>query len=214
MVRRTKEQALETRNKILAAATAIFDRRSWKEVNLEDVAAAAGVTRGAIYWHFGGKDKLFDAVCDATPLPLELIGAEVALALGPDPLGKFRGACLSALMSAAESPGRATLYSTPSTKEELLDPGGVLLLRHRIPSANCKRSVQMVLRAAVEQGQLPVSLDIEPAARYLHGTLTGLLSAWLLAPSSFDLISEAGRALDAVFFGLRSAPSMQKVQVR
>jgi AcrR family transcriptional regulator len=123
MVRRTKEQALETRNKILAAATAIFDRRSWKEVNLEDVAAAAGVTRGAIYWHFGGKDELFDAVCDATPLPSELIGEEVALAVGPDPLGKFREACLSALKTAAGAPGRATLYSKPSTKEELLDPG-------------------------------------------------------------------------------------------
>jgi TetR/AcrR family acrAB operon transcriptional repressor len=214
MARRTKEQALKTRNEILAAATAIFDRRSWKEVSLKDVAAAAGVTRGAIYWHFGGKDELFAAVCDATPLPSELIGEAIALAPGPDPLGKFREACLSALMSAAGAPGRATLYSKPSSKEELLDPGGVLLLRHRIPSANCQRSVQMVLRSAVEQGQLPVSLDIEPAARYLHGTLAGLLSAWLLAPSSFDLLSEAGRALDAVFLGLRSAPSLQKVQVR
>ena len=71
MVRKTKEEALETRRRILEAATAEFDKRSWKDVTLEDVASAAGVTRGAVYWHFTGKECLFNAVCKATPLRSE-----------------------------------------------------------------------------------------------------------------------------------------------
>ena len=90
MVGRTKEQALETRDAILAVATAMFDRLGWREVNLADVAAGAGVTRGAVYWHFGGKAGLFEAVCAAAPSPSELIAKAVTFALGADALGDSR----------------------------------------------------------------------------------------------------------------------------
>src|SRR5215468_10863238 len=64
MVRRTKEEALETRNRILDAAERIFEKRGVSRTSLQDIAEAAGVTRGAIYWHFKGKDELFAAMME------------------------------------------------------------------------------------------------------------------------------------------------------
>ena len=61
MVRRTKEDALETRKRILDAAVEVFNRLGVAQTSLNDVAKEAGVTRGAIYWHFTNKVAMFDA---------------------------------------------------------------------------------------------------------------------------------------------------------
>jgi TetR/AcrR family acrAB operon transcriptional repressor len=55
MVRRTKTEALETRNSLLDAAEHLFQARGVSRTSLNDIANEAGTTRGAIYWHF--KDK-------------------------------------------------------------------------------------------------------------------------------------------------------------
>jgi len=55
MARCTKEKALETRERILDAAEDVFDDNGVSNTSLADIATAAGVTRGAIYWHFTNK---------------------------------------------------------------------------------------------------------------------------------------------------------------
>lgn len=204
MVRRTKEQAQETRRRILEAATAVFDTRSWKDVTLEDVATAAGVTRGAVYWHFTGKDCLFQAVCNASPLPAELIDVSIADWCGNDPLGHLRDVTLAMLVDVASLDGAADIYAAPSNRGELLDPGGSLLLRHRTSVDRSRASLRKVLQAAVEQGQLPPGTDTELGARMYHGIVAGLLSDWMLAPGSFDLAEQGERALQAAFVLLRT----------
>lgn len=197
MVRKTKEEALETRRRILEAATAVFDRRNWKDVTLEDVASAAGVTRGAVYWHFADKEYLFNAVCQATPLPAELIDACVEEWCGDDPLGHFRQACLEMLAEVSALDGAAEVFAAPSNREELLDPAGSLLLRHRTSVQRSRNSLQQVLRAAADKGQLPASLDTELSARLLHGIVAGLLGDCLLNPGSFGLAAQGERAINA-----------------
>ena len=56
---RTKAEAEETRNSILSAAERVFFEKGVSTASLDDVAKAAGVTRGAIYWHFSNKTDLF-----------------------------------------------------------------------------------------------------------------------------------------------------------
>jgi TetR/AcrR family acrAB operon transcriptional repressor len=62
MVRRTREQAQDTRRQIIDAASGVFHRRGVSGATLQMVAEAAGLTRGAIYWHFKNKADLFRAV--------------------------------------------------------------------------------------------------------------------------------------------------------
>ena len=74
MVRRTKEEAQETRAQIIEAAEKAFYKRGVARTTLADIAELAGVTRGAIYWHFNNKAELVQAlnakgipVVDSTP---------------------------------------------------------------------------------------------------------------------------------------------------
>ena len=70
MVRRTKEESQDTRRAIVAAAREVFYTNGVTRTSLADIAAAAGVTRGAIYWHFADKAELFYAMRDEVQIPL------------------------------------------------------------------------------------------------------------------------------------------------
>lgn len=58
-MRRTKEAAAETKEKVLDAALKVFSHKGYSATTLEQVAKAARMTRGAVYWHFKNKAELF-----------------------------------------------------------------------------------------------------------------------------------------------------------
>lgn len=62
MVRKTKEETQETHDRILKAAIDVFYEKGVERATLENIATSAGMTRGAIYWHFKNKLDLFAAL--------------------------------------------------------------------------------------------------------------------------------------------------------
>ena len=62
MARKTKEEALLTRQQIIDAARTVFHQHGVSRSTLEQVATTAGLTRGAVYWHFKDKAELFQAM--------------------------------------------------------------------------------------------------------------------------------------------------------
>src|SRR3954452_9428839 len=52
----------ERRDQILDAANTLFAERSFDEVSVEDIASAAGVTRGLVHHYFGGRDEVYIAL--------------------------------------------------------------------------------------------------------------------------------------------------------
>lgn len=57
-------EAADTRSRILQAAFRTFAEHGYSGATLDDVAAAAGLTKGAVYWHFAGKDDLCMALIE------------------------------------------------------------------------------------------------------------------------------------------------------
>jgi TetR/AcrR family transcriptional regulator, acrAB operon repressor len=82
LMRKTKEDAEATREKLLDAALKVFSRKGYATATLDDIAKEAGVTRGAIYWHFkGGKADLLvailnDGLARVNDIMLKVIAAE------------------------------------------------------------------------------------------------------------------------------------------
>jgi len=70
MVRKTKEDAEITRQRIINAAREVFLTKGVSRTSLEQIASHAGVTRGAVYWHFENKSELFHAMREQVFLPL------------------------------------------------------------------------------------------------------------------------------------------------
>lgn len=73
MARRTRQQALATRQGILDAAVHVFLERGFQRSSMQHVADRAGVTRGAVYWHFRSQLELLEALLDQTPLPWQVL---------------------------------------------------------------------------------------------------------------------------------------------
>lgn len=71
MVGRPKCESEKTRQKILDSAHAVFLEHGVSRSTFADIASAAGMTRGAIYWHFKNKIDLFEALIKDAFLPLE-----------------------------------------------------------------------------------------------------------------------------------------------
>jgi TetR/AcrR family acrAB operon transcriptional repressor len=71
LARRTKEEALETRHKLLDAAERLFQEKGVSRTSLQDIARHAGCTRDAVYWHFEDKADLFNAMMERVTLPME-----------------------------------------------------------------------------------------------------------------------------------------------
>ena len=64
MARRTKEDAQKTRELLIEAAENVFYDKGVSKASLSDIAESAGVTRGAIYWHFKNKHDVFEAMIE------------------------------------------------------------------------------------------------------------------------------------------------------
>lgn len=73
MAKRTKAEALKTRQELIETAIAQFAQHGVRKTTLNDIADAANVTRGAIYWHFENKTQLFNEMWLQQPSLRELI---------------------------------------------------------------------------------------------------------------------------------------------
>src|ERR1700755_15042 len=104
MARRTKEEAQETRARILDAAESVFHEKGVANASLEDIAAAAEVTRGAIYWHFKDKAELFDAMMQRVVLPVDVMLEQADCCAQADPLELLRRAAVDVLLRTARDP--------------------------------------------------------------------------------------------------------------
>ena len=99
MVGRT-EKGESTKRELLAVAAEVFARHGYAGTRMDDVIAASGMTKGAIYFHFGSKEELARAVVSEAEERWLALGRET-VARHADPLEQFRsaGALLVDLMT-------------------------------------------------------------------------------------------------------------------
>ena len=72
-MRKTREDAEQTRMDIIEAGIKVFSQKWYAVVNMSDIAKEAGVTRGAIYWHFKNKAELFREIHNLVVKEIEII---------------------------------------------------------------------------------------------------------------------------------------------
>lgn len=210
MARCTKEEALETRDRILDAAEHVFHTQGVSNTSLAEVAEAANVTRGAIYWHFRNKSDLFNAMCERVRLPLETMVEASAAEAEADPLGQLRNSCIFVLTDAERNPHSRKVFDILFHKCEFVDAEDPIFVRRREWFLKGMTTIERILRNAVTKGQLPADLDTKLACMALLANIDGLLNNWLFAQDSFDLADNAEKLIDACIDTVRFAPSFRK----
>ncbi len=209
MARRTKEEAQATRVQILDAAEQVFQAQGVSRASLAEVAKAAGVSRGAIYWHFENKIDLFQAMLERLHLPLEELARASEDEDEPDPLGCMRDLLIMALTRLANEPQTRRTHDILRYKCEYT--GELLGLRERMQalSIECDQRIAKALGNAVSKGQLPADLDCQRAAICLHAYIEGLEANWLLVPN-YDLTTQAPALVEALLDMLRTSPALRR----
>lgn len=202
MARRTKEEALATRDLILDTAERVFQRHGVSRTSLQEIAQQAGLTRGAIYWHFQNKADVFDAMLQRVTLPM------VAKLNGQskngvqDPLGHLRQNIVAVFHQIVHDLQVRRVFEIASHQVEYTDELQAVRDRHISGRAEHVADLERVLAQAMACGQLAPGIPTRGAAEGLHALLDGLMSNWLLDPKAFDLEVVGAQALDAYLAGL------------
>ncbi len=176
MARQTRAGAALTRARVLEAAIEVFSERGIRAATLEDVAARAGVTRGAVYGHFSGKPALAAALIDGLRWPLD-IGEDLAgYQAHPRPLRQLHAQLSTQMTRCRQTPSQwrvVTLVLRESGSEAW-------------PKASSDHAMDLqekaiahlsgVMRMARERHQLRPDITPDAAARCLHAVGIGILS--------------------------------------
>lgn len=184
MTRRSRSEMIaETRAKLIAAARKAFGEQGYAEASMDDFTAAAGLTRGALYHHFGDKKGLLEAV-------VQQIDAEMAERL-------------KAISAAARTPwegfvqeniGYVEMALEPEIQRILLRDGPAVLGDPSLwPSADaCIATIRKNVEDLQDAGLIRNDIDAEAVARLISGAS---MDAALWIANAADPRSVSGKAL-------------------
>ncbi|WP_455924544.1 TetR family transcriptional regulator [Pseudomonas putida] len=198
MVRRTREEALQTRAQLLDAAECVFHEKGLASTSMLDIARRAGLSRGALYWHFKDKAGLVQALLDSLDEPIDrLLVASTALRR-TDPLGCLRTVLVALLQRVASDVRTQRIFEILLHKCELTMETCDLRAQRCARQRGAQGKLEGILAEAVECGQLKADIPVALAASSLIACVEGTISHWLLSPDSYGLGVEAPRMVAAM----------------
>jgi AcrR family transcriptional regulator len=163
--RKTQAQRTEaTREALVAAARELFTERGYENVGTEEIVRVAGVTRGALYHHFGDKASLLEAAYER--IEAESTERVARVVLGSDlesPLEAMKAGVVAFLDECAQ----------PELRQVALHDAPAVLGWERwrdIGAANGLGLIEASLAAAIEAGEIR-ALPVKPTAHLLMGAL-------------------------------------------
>ncbi|HEY8636503.1 MAG TPA: helix-turn-helix domain-containing protein [Candidatus Limnocylindrales bacterium] len=199
----------EVRDRILDAAMRVFSEKGYHASTIADVVRESGLSVGAIYTHFSGKDELIRLTCDqiaarglddlADRLAPARTTAErlaIAIRLFVETIDEFAG-----------GPGQITLVQAWAEADR--EPGVREMLsarRERFAGAG-----GMILRQGVIDGELPDWIDVDAVTRGLLALLDGLMLQRIEAGSAYrpaDLERRAGAILELILAAGATRPTL------
>lgn len=196
--RAARARRRETRGELLAAALRVFARRGYRAASIDEVAAEAGYSKGALYWHFSSKDELLSAVLE------ERIDAKtremVALLDSAPPERDMSNEASREFARRLDTDRDAVLVEREQWSLALRDPE----LAHRYVER--QRDARTALARALEArarhlGTPKLPLPADDVARVVMSVIAGLAMDELIEPGSVrpELL---GETLAVIYAGL------------
>ena len=214
MARKTKEDTAATREGILDAAEQCFLQTGVSRATLEQIAARAGYTRGAVYWHFKNKMEVLDAVIDRIQLPIFSGLDALGIADDPQPLESLRQFHVHAFAELETNPHARVATEITFLRCEYVEETAAILDRQRRSTALALERVTATLRRAHELRQLRADVDPPACALTLHFVIMGGLRAWVMSPHTIDLRRDVWAALEATLASFTVAMPVPSRQAR
>ncbi|MFG3695349.1 TetR family transcriptional regulator [Stutzerimonas stutzeri] len=183
-MRRTKEDAEQTRLKIIAAALELFSRNGYSNTTLAMIAEEAGFSRGPIYWHFKNKDELYQAVLGVSQRPLEQL-IEQSRSMADRPLAAIEHFITEWFRLLLDDQWHRQSFEILLNKTELTEQMAATIKRERKLTRDIVQLLQQLIEA-VDTGT-PEAQEPRSRALLLYSSLMGITHSWLFSPRLFNL---------------------------
>lgn len=184
MVRKTKEDAAITRQRIIHAAREVFLLKGVSRTSLEQIATHAGVTRGAVYWHFKNKAELFYAMREQVFLPLidrmdDTLLSEHSLTTDSDPLSRIEKSLLDTIKELDQDLATRQTYEVMMSKCEYVDEFADVLQDILNNCSGIVEKYESAYQKAQKLGLVQSNLSPKELAMDTHLFFSGLLHMWV-----------------------------------
>lgn len=204
MARRTKEEAAATRDSILDAAEKLFVEQGVSRTTLQHIATQAGVTRGAIYWHFDDKGALFNAMMERVTLPFECALSSLGKSDATTVLADLRQYFIEIFRVTETNPQARRVLEIASLKVEFVSEMDAVRVRRRQSKGEMMEQVVERLKLAQAGGQIRADVDPQLLATGLWALMDGLIRNWMFEPTSFSLVDLGGNMIGTMLDGIRT----------
>lgn len=195
MARRTKQEADETREALLDAAEQVFLERGVARASLDEIARAAGCTRGAVHWHFRDKLGLFLALDERLVLLQDELRERLCCDPNRPPLEHMAYAISAAMDDLERDPRRKRLLTIMLRRCEYVEEMAPALERRRAADLAFRTTLREHFERAELRGELAPNWKPERAAFFFYALISGFLNEWLRGNAGFELAAEVGPAV-------------------
>lgn len=181
MVRKTKEDAEITRQRIINAARELFSQNGVSKTSLEKIAKHADVTRGAVYWHFENKTALFHKMREQVFLPLIDRMDDTLLASDSEknPLTRIENFLLDIINNVSNDLATRQTYEILMTKCEYVDEFAVVLQQILNNCSDIVENLEKVYQEAHDQSLINPAHSPAQLAMDTHLFFSGLIHMWV-----------------------------------
>ena len=197
MPRRTKEDAAKTRQVIMTSALELISAKGFSQTSLDAIARNAGVTRGAVYWHFKNKNELFSALLTEWMSPTYDLIEKYLVNKDPS-LENLKLYMSSWFQQIEEDKFLGTLYDIVFHKVEQVGATKELIDSLNQDFEENMDNLRIYLQFLQAKQQISESTDIDLLAIMIHSFMIGTVSNWL-SKRSYSL-SESSEKMVNLFF--------------
>ncbi len=205
MARKTKEDAEKTRKNILDAALSVFSKKGYMRSTLNDIALSAGVTRGAIYWHFKDKVDLLEALWEDIDRCHKTSNEDMVREVFHS-LDELRDNILEWFHDIENNPRLNTYYKFMAYKIEYHEELEPVLAHQREEKRLMMKSLEEDFLQLQKSNHMRSDIDPGHAALMTFAFVRGLMEHWLFDRTAFSMKETAPVLLDNFFTSLRALP--------
>lgn len=197
MARKTKKEALATREGILEAALACFHEYGVAGTSLAAIGERAGYSRGAVYWHFKNKSEVLEAMINRERVPYMERLRQTYSPKRRTPVLDLRSALLVSFNELATDARLRNMIQV-MLRNDLSKESSAMQEMQKQHSREQVDIYKQVFERARELGQLRDHADVDTVARALHTGLNGVLYCAMIEPELFDISRDSQNIIDAV----------------
>lgn len=200
-MKRTKEKAAETKELLFNAALQVCSKKGYQGTTLNDIAKEAGVTRGAIHWHFGNKLNLFISIAEKAQKKINEV-IEDSIKDDQTPLTSLKIIMqnfFSYVFKNQEFKNIVNIAVRAKMSDDLADLKEVYIEALE----NRKKFIIDLIKEGMETGEIKKNLNPERTSAAIISFVSGSVNNWIFNAELFPLESGVDDYIDLIITGIK-----------